>query len=89
MKTAQVGSFGIGLDEMPRRDQADPEVVLNRLRLSGRFSIWDATSNQTIANTVQRLCDSGRLETENEGFPWTKVVKIDGEPISLEREKEV
>ena len=83
-----VCSFSAGLDEMPRALQANAVAVLAVLKKAGRFSVFEATANDTIARMMTRLCykgystvrdgvrtDYGRLiETDNScGYPWTKV----------------
>ena len=74
-------SFSVGLDSLRRRQQADPEVVIAYLRKFGRFSCFEASANPVIANTMTYLCRE-RLMTENAGYPWTKVIAIDGLPLS-------
>lgn len=79
---AHVCSFSVGLDDLSRKAQADHAVVLNLLRLKGRFSVFEASANPTIAATMTHLCRH-RLTTDNScGYPWTKVVAIDGEPLA-------
>ena len=80
MRTIHVCCFSSGLDDLKRKEQADDEVVLGVLRVKRRFSVFEATANQTIARTMDRLCKT-RLTTKTEGFPWTKVVAIDGEAL--------
>lgn len=70
-----VCSFTEGLDEMPRRKQRDIVEVLRVLEASPRkrFSVFDATANQTIAVTMTRMVHEGYIETDNScGYPWTK-----------------
>ena len=91
--TMFICSFSAGLDDMKRKEQADVVAVLRVLQQAGRFSIFEATANQTIARTITRLCnkacsivrngvrtDYGKLiDTDNScGFPWTKVSLTDG-----------
>jgi hypothetical protein len=67
-------SFSSGLDDMPRKDQRDIAKVLRVLEQCGRFSVFEATDNQTIATTMTKLCHSNLIETDNScGYPWTKV----------------
>ena len=75
-----VCSFSTGLDELTRKEQADDDVVLNILRLNKRFSAFEASATPTIARTMTRLCRT-RLTTIDLGYPWTGIVKIDGEYI--------
>ncbi len=48
-------SFSAGLDELTRKQQADHMEVLRVLHRTGRYSIFEATKNQTIAKTMVRL----------------------------------
>lgn len=82
-------SFSSGLDDLPRKQQGDVVAVLRALKASGRFSVFEATANQTIARMMTRLTHKGctlvdpdgtrreygkLIETDNTcGFPWTKV----------------
>lgn len=93
-------SFGAGLDEMKRKDQADPLKVLRVLAKSGRYSVFEATDNQTIARTMDRLrfkeyrwrSPSGfrkktygvLLEATGGQYPWTNVALTDGGKRLLE-----
>lgn len=66
--------FTAGLDDLTRKQQASTEAVLRVLKRTGRFSVFEATENQTIANTMTRLCRGPLIETDNScGYPWTKV----------------
>lgn len=65
--------FTTELDDMRRKDQGDDIKVLAALKVSGRFSVFEATANQTVARTIERLQKRGLMETTPEGFPWTKV----------------
>lgn len=83
-----VCSFSGGLEDMKRKDQGDVAKVLRVLKASGRFSVFEATANETIARMMTRLShkgcsivrdgvrtDYGKLiETDNTmGFPWAGV----------------
>jgi hypothetical protein len=73
-----IDSFSSGLDDMPRKDQRDIAKVLRVLEQCGRFSVFEATDNQTIATTMTKLFHSGLIETDNScGYPWTKVTLTD------------
>lgn len=68
-------SFTEGLDDMPRRKQADTAEVLRVLEANPRkrFSVFEATANMTIARMMTRLVHEGYIETDNScGYPWTK-----------------
>jgi hypothetical protein len=82
-------SFSSGLDDLPRKQQSDVAAVLRVLKEARRFSVFEATANQTIATMMTRLCNKGLtlvspdgtrtiygklIETDNScGYPWTKV----------------
>lgn len=84
-----VCSFSNGLDDMKRKDQADPVKVLQVLVKAGRFSAFDATANMTVARTITNLYHKALtyrgksysgplLKLDNTmGYPWTKVVLTD------------
>lgn len=66
--------FSAGLDDLTRRQQGSDEAVLRVLDRTGRFSIFEATDNDTIARTMTRLQRAKFIETDNScGYPWTKV----------------
>jgi hypothetical protein len=67
--------FTAGLDELTRKQQKDVATVLGVLRDTKRFSVFEATANQTIAKTVTLVFERGLVENTKEGaFPWTYVV---------------
>lgn len=71
-------SFSSGLDDMPRKDQRDVAKVLAVLEKCGRFSVFEATDNQTIASTMTHISRRGLIETDIScGYPWTKVKLTD------------
>lgn len=78
----RIDSFGVGLDSLPRNQQRDHECVLNILRERKCFSAFEASAFPDIAKTITYLC-SHRLTTDTEsvGYPWIKVVAIDGVPL--------
>jgi hypothetical protein len=66
--------FGEGLDRMKKKDQGSPRKVLRVLHGCKRFSVFEATENQKIAHTMQRLKDEGYIEVDNSpGYPWSNV----------------
>lgn len=75
MKTSiYLCSFSSGLDDMPRKKQRDTVAVLRVLKKCGRFSVFEATANQVIANMMDRLCHGPYIVTDHScGYPWTKV----------------
>ena len=74
-----VCTFSAGIDDLPRRKQRNPHDVARVLARAGRFSVFEATANDTIAKTMDWLSDSGWFvfDHESQGFPWTKVTLTD------------
>lgn len=67
------------LSDLRARDRT-PENVMKILRRNGKFSVFEATCNPKIAGIMTALCkDRVKTDHESMGFPWTVVVKIDGE----------
>jgi hypothetical protein len=71
--------FTSGLDEMKRKDQGDVAKVLAVLKAHGRFSVFEATHNQTIAKTMDHICSKGLVvvDKERSAYPWTYVTLAD------------
>jgi len=70
--------FTAGLDELTRKQQKDVATVLGVLKETKRFSVFEATANQTIAKTVTVLFEYGLVENTKQGaFPWTHVAITD------------
>lgn len=83
-------SFTTALDDMKRSDQRDHLKVLRVMAGAGRFSVFEATANPTVARTVTHLyhrsqADGGPLlkHDESMGYPWTKVVLTDAGRAAL------
>lgn len=80
--------FSTGIDELPRKDQRDIAKVLRILDKCGRFSVFEATANQTIARTMTTLCNGPLIETDNScGYPWTMVKLTEAGRALLEKQK--
>lgn len=86
--TTRICFFDVGLDEMPMNEQADDIAVGRAIAKAGRFSVFDATANETIANTMDRLTVSGWFVFENAGYPWTKVTPTDAGRAALGMQNE-
>lgn len=67
-----VCNFSGGLDEMKRKDQSSQDAVMLKLSTMKRFSIFEATDNQTIAKTMDRIMKRGLIKTTGGGYPWTE-----------------
>jgi hypothetical protein len=63
--------FSAGLDDLSRKEQADPAVVLSTLKRLGRYSCFEASDNRVIAKTMDSLHDRGLLDTTCGEYPWS------------------
>lgn len=92
-------SMSSGLDEMPRKDQRDVVKVLRVLAKCGRYSVFEATSNQTIARMMDKICHKGCTIIKADGsrkdygllirrtvgeYPWTNIALTEGGIALLE-----
>jgi hypothetical protein len=68
-------SWDAGLGYMKKGDQKFPKKVLAALHACGRFSIFEATENKTIAHVMDSLVAEKMILTDNVsvGYPWTLV----------------
>lgn len=78
-----VDRFTVGLEDLKRWQQRDKFAVARVLAKEGRFSIFEATENQTIARTMEALDRCGWFVFEPQGFPWTKVTLTDAGRLAL------
>lgn len=70
---AFIDTFTCGLDDLAIRKQRSTAYVLQHLERTGRFSVFEATANDTIAATIDRIIERGYVETDiTSGYPWTK-----------------
>jgi hypothetical protein len=59
---------------MKRKDQRDPAKVLRVLQRLKRFSVFEATENQIIAETMTWLVEDKLIDVDNSpGYPWSNV----------------
>ena len=70
-----------GLDDLSHKEQGNRDVVLDVLRRTRRYSVFEATENSTIAATMTAICKSGEITTEDIGYPWIRVTAINGVPL--------
>lgn len=73
-RTIFVCSFSGALGDMKRKDQRDRLKVLAVLKTSPLFSVWDASDNQNIANTMTDLNTNGMIDYPDPqpGYPWSE-----------------
>jgi len=76
--------FSSGIDDLPRRKQADDLAVLRVLAETKRFSVFEAGANDTIARTMTRLMASPYLRDLGGAYPWTHVELTDAGKALLE-----
>ena len=67
MTTVFICSFTSGLDDMKRKDQKDVVKVLRVLNKCNRYSVFEATENQTIAQMMTRLHHKGSTMVQPDG----------------------
>ncbi|MBC7620609.1 MAG: hypothetical protein H7293_16765 [Candidatus Saccharibacteria bacterium] len=88
MTTVIVCSFSSGIEDMKRKDQRDVVKVLRVLAAAGRYSVFEATANQTIASMMDKICHKGCTLVAANGikrnygplivrtggaYPWTEI----------------
>lgn len=81
-----IDRFSAGLDDLTQKQQADHIEVLRVLARTGRFSCFEASENQIIARTMDRLIHKGCTTVDADGkktahgvllkllggnYPWT------------------
>lgn len=99
MNSTHICCFTSGLDDMKRKDQRDVVKVLRVLADCGRYSVFEATANQTIATMMDRIVskactligpdgtkrDYGLLLKRVGGaYPWTEIEVTEGGKRLLE-----
>ena len=77
------------LEDMPKKKQRDPLSVLRVLAERKRFSIFEATSNVTIGDTLTALELKRWIETDTGkpdamAYPWIGVTITDAGREALE-----
>lgn len=71
MVRMMVDSFSAGLDDLTRKQQKDEVSVMVALSKMTRFSIFEVTANQTIANMMDDIARRKLIETTGGQYPWT------------------
>ena len=84
MTSIHICSFSAGLGDLTRKEQGNPEIVLDIIRRRGRFSAFDASANQVIARTVTMLQRHRLTVDPDSQYPWVKVTAIDGVPLTIQ-----
>lgn len=69
-----VDTFSGALADLPAKARGDDEAVLACLRDHPRFSVFDAIEHASLAKTLDRLGNAGRLRyLPDTTFPWVHV----------------
>jgi hypothetical protein len=77
---------GIGLEELPKKQQKDMYEVARRIAKEGRFSVFDATATRALARTMDRIGREGWFTNHPlGGFPWVGVTLTDKGREALEK----
>lgn len=87
--TCFVDRFDVGLTDLTIAEQADPRTVLRVLAYEKRFSVFEATDNPVIAQTMDVIGRSSWVvfDTKRHGYPWTGVeITPEGEAFLAERD---
>jgi len=63
--------FSAGLDDLSRKEQADPATVLRTLKRLGRYSCFEASDNRVIAKTMDSLQERKLLVSSCGAYPWS------------------
>lgn len=99
MSAIFICSFSAGIDDLTRKQQADPLHILRILERTKRFSVFEATANDVIARTMTKMMHKGCKRLMPDGtrknygvllshiggdYPWTKVQLTDGARQMLE-----
>lgn len=58
-----IDSFSIGIDDLPKDKAADRHLVLKMITDAGRYSCFEASANDTIADTMTALMKSDLVES--------------------------
>lgn len=72
MSFVHLCSFSVGIDELPRRKQRDAAEVLKVLAETKRFSVFEATANTVIANTMTRM-QGHYFKVVGGDYPWCNI----------------
>lgn len=69
---------GPGLGELSKAEAMQDGCVLAALAACPKFSVFEATANQTIATTMDRLTEQGFITLDNSpGYPWSRAMFTD------------
>ena len=68
--------------DLPRGEALTYESLRDAVLRAGRFSAFEASANQRVADLFTRLCADPEIETDitSVGYPWTLVRRRTGGP---------
>lgn len=69
---AHICSFSVGIEELPRKKQRNAAEVLKVLAEHKRFSVFEATANQVIAGTMDRM-QGKYFKVIGGQYPWCEI----------------
>jgi len=72
-RTVHICSFTVGIDELPLKQQSNLRAVLTILAETKCFSVFEATANQTIAATMDKIGRHGYIKSVGGSYPWCEI----------------
>lgn len=75
--SVHICTSSIGLDELKPKQARNLKLVLGIIAQHGRFSVFDATENKVIANTMTKLGQGGYYNRTGGSFPWCNIKLTD------------
>lgn len=71
MSTMIVDRFSAGLDDLSRKEQKNHVAVLRAMSKMTRYSVFEATENDSIARTLDYIIKKGFIKHTGGSFPWS------------------
>jgi hypothetical protein len=68
-----IDTFSAGLDDLTVKQAQCVDTVLRTLDRIKRFSVFEASANQTIARTMTDVFKKGYVKDIGGAYPWTHV----------------
>lgn len=84
MNTMIVDRFSAGLDDLSRKQQKDHVTVLRALSKMTRYSVFEATENDSIARTMDYIIKANLIAHTGGAFPWSNFELTDAGRAVLE-----
>lgn len=70
MSTMIVDRFSAGLDDLSRKEQKDHIAVLRVMSKMTRYSVFEATENESIARTLDYIIKARLIKHTGGSYPW-------------------